>query len=515
MKCAAIFSPILFIFSALHVSFAQTDTAVATNPAPGKIDLFAPTQYDSILALVPGGDTLRAKTNIMSIGTDQSSGDIVIIFLDASGAPVKSSYPTSNLKAPSQSPSPAPSPSPSPSLSPSPSTAKPVKPDQNGRTWFIIESAIKSGFIYPMSFANAFEGANSQSVAGFSLLMVGGTLYGTFAFTKNMDLGYGKTGIMNYSTTLLGNYYPALINAFLTGTTDLDIPPTKTVNDPYYSYTYTEEGVPTTEKINAWCSMIGFPLGMVIGSKLNLVEKDDFGRVALMEWFSQSFGGMGFVLPIFFMDPSENGDAYLTVSSLLSMAALPTGLAFGKSIGGVNKPISAGRGVLPGISGTLGMLTGIAFAALPDYDDLDGIAIARITAGLGVAGWGGGTWLGLNYHPSIDYTFWQSVFIGLSSGAGTLMGVALPLIAQADSRQPYIIAGVAGGWTGFFVGEKLSLSLFEKSSRDRSASALQLNLPGLAALPVILTNADNRRQKSASRASNAILLPMANLEWRF
>lgn len=513
MKCAAIFSPLLFIFSALYVSFAQTDTAVATNPAPGKIDLFAPTQYDSILALVPGGDTLRAKTNIMSIGTDQSSGDIVIIFLDASGAPVKSSYPTSNLKDPSPSPSASPSRSPPPSLSPS--TAKPVKPDQKGRTWFIIESAVKSGSIYPMSFANAFEGANSQSVAGFSLLMVGGTLYGTFAFTKNMDLGYGKTGIMNYSTTLLGNYYPALINVFLTGTTDLDIPPTKTVNDPYYNYTYTEEGVPTTAKINAWCSMIGFPLGMVIGSKLNLVEKDDFGRVALMAWFSQSFGGMGFVLPLFFMDPSENDDGYLTVSSLMSMVALPTGLALGKSIGGANKPISAGRGVLPGISGTLGMLTGIGFAALPDYEDLDWIAIARITAGLGVAGWGAGTFLGLEYHPAIDYTFWQTVFIGASSCAGTLMGVAFPLIAQAGSRQPYIIAGVAGGWTGFFVGEKLSLSLFEKSSRDRSASALQLNLPGLAALPVIFTDANKKHARSARNASNAILLPMANLEWKF
>jgi hypothetical protein len=499
MKYAILTGFLVFIVVGTFAAPAPSDSIAGSHEAsvspPASLTLFAPAQFDSIVGLLPGGDTLRNRKSIVSIGADQATGDMVVITLDASGTPVKTVYPRATIK----------------TLPAAQPADKPARHDQNGRTWFIVESVLKSASIYPVSFANAFEGANGQSIAGFSLLMVGGTLYGTYAFTKNMELGYGKTSIINYGTTMFGTYYPLLIKAFLTGTTDLDKFPTKTVTGPGdYSFTSTY-GIPPTDKILAWSSMIGFPLGMIIGSRANLVGKDDFGRAALMEWFSQSAGGLGFALPLFFMDPGKQSDAYLTVSSLLSMTALPAGLAAGKSIFGATAAISAGRGVLPGVSGMLGTLTGISAAMLPDYTGIDDIGVARITTGLGIAGWGAGTLLGLKLHPSIDYSFWQAVFTGVSSCAGTVMGVALPLIAQSNQRQPYILCGIAGGWTGFFVGEKLSRSLFEKSDRDRHASTLRFNLPGLAALPVILTTTG----RSPSKATAAALWPMAGLAWRF
>jgi hypothetical protein len=131
-----------------------------------------------------------------------------------------------------------------------------------------------------------------------------------------------------------------------------------------------------------------------------------------------------------------------------------------------------------------------------------------------MAGYAGGSWLGLNYHPQTDYTFWQSVFIGASAAAGTGVGVSFPLIAQANNRRAYILFSIAGGWTGFYFGERLSLQLFEKSSRDKKASDLRLNLPGLAALPLLL-GPSKAASTRASGLSGVTALPMANLEWRF
>jgi hypothetical protein len=246
---------------------ASTSEAPEQTPAPAKykLDLFAPVQYDSIIGLLPGADSLRAGKNIVSIGTDPETGAIVVISLDANGTPEKIIFPAARLQ---RQPGSA-------SLTSKPATSE---LDQNGRTWFIIESAVKSAFIYPTSFSSAFSGGNGQTIAGFSLLTIGGTLYGTYAFTKKMELGYGKVGLMNYGSTLFGSYYPALIAAFLSGTTDLDNTPMTTDS---YGYTYSAGGPSTTEKINAWCSMIGFPLGMVVGSRVTLADKDDFGKVVL------------------------------------------------------------------------------------------------------------------------------------------------------------------------------------------------------------------------------------------
>ena len=94
------------------------------------------------------------------------------------------------------------------------------------------------------------------------------------------------------------------------------------------------------------------------------------------------------------------------------------------------------------------------------------------------------------------------------------MGLAFPLIAQADSHQPYTIAAIIGGWTGFFLGERLSLSLFEKSDRDRKASSLRFDLPGLAALPILAASPKSARANTP-QGETVPALPMANLEWRF
>jgi hypothetical protein len=319
-----------------------------------------------------------------------------------------------------------------------------------------------------------------------------------------MELGYGKVGLMNYGSTFLGLHYPNLLASLLKNATS--------INDRS-SGDYSTDGVTTTDQIKAWGSMIGFPLGIFIGSKLRFVDRDDGGKVTLMGYFSQPTGYLlGYGLPLYFLNPGDDLKGYLGVSTLLTMGLLPAGFWAGYAIAG-DKPISAGRGSLPYISGIMGGLTGLI---IPTWfePDMDLISTVRLLATTTIIGYGCGTVLGLTYHQSIDYTYWQTVFIGASSGAGALMAIAFPLIAKADQHQPYTIAGIIGAWTGFFLGEHLSLSLFEKSDRDRHASNFRFNLPGLAVLPVMFKR-DKHNVPGNCYYGATPAQPVANGEWRF
>ena len=161
----------------------------------------------------------------------------------------------------------------------------------------------------------------------------------------------------------------------------------------------------------------------------------------------------------------------------------------------------------------MGSLTGLGLASLGD--EFHGIASSRAMLASTIAGYTGGTVLGLTYKQQMDYTFWQSVFIGASSAAGSGMVLAFPLLMDAQKHQPYIMSAIIGGWTGFFIGDWLSLSLFEKSSRDKHSSNVQFNLPGLTALPALLASEKIGPKRNAASFENGLTIPVADIEWRF
>ena len=272
----------------------QSAPVSVAGPVKKKINLFAPSQYDSVLSLVPGGDSIKQAGGIIGIGADEESNDIVIISFDGEGNPVKAVVPAESLLR-----------KPVAAVAGRPETAaKKPRLEQDGRTWFILESTGKSIYTYPSAYSTFLDdttGENSKVIGGLSLLTIGGVLYGTYAFTKNMELGYGKVALMNYGSTLLGDYYPQLMATFLHNATP--------IND---SYKYADSGwwgadsgyrSPTaTDQIRAWSSMLGFPLGIYLGSRMNIVEKDEYGKVAVMEYLSQTAGALAFALPVFFYD---------------------------------------------------------------------------------------------------------------------------------------------------------------------------------------------------------------------
>lgn len=471
-----------------------------------KLSLFAPKQFDSLLNLLPNGDSIRQNAQVVGIGEDRTTGNLVIILLNSQGEPQKLTAASFSQK---------------PALTDqrgSPSAAPRVqKLEQNGRTWFIIETTLKSLFTYPSSYGTIFDqGDNTkgQVIAGVSLLTIGGMLYGSYAFTKNMELGYGKVALMNYGSTAIGNYYPTFLSIFLDNATDINEQRwyQREVRDSFGFYQY-EERPKITDYIRAGTSVLSFPLGAWLGSRLNIADKDDYGKVALMTYFSQTLAAFSFALPVFMYDDplDRDNDAYLSASTGLAMCMLPAGFYTGYWLGR-GKVVSAGRGTLPWVTGTMGALTGLGLSLLGD--EYHGIASTRAILAATTAGYAGGTWLGLNYHPLIDYTFWQSVFIGASAAAGAFISESLPLMFQANNHRAYILAAIAGGWAGFYFGEKLSLQLFEKSGRDKKASTLRLELPGLAALPLLLAPSKTTTGKQTG-FSAVSAMPMADLVWRF
>jgi hypothetical protein len=469
-----------------------------------KINLFATTQFDSLINLLPNADSIRQNCQVVGMGIEDSTNHLVVVVFDDKGIPQALTFTPAELnKAASNR---------------TQTVATGTKKlEQTGRTWFIIETTLKSAFTYTSSYGTIFDNGDDtkgQMIAGMSLLTIGGMLYGSYAFTKNMELGYGKVALMNYGSTAIGNYYPTFLSLFFANATKIDEKRWYS-RDVYDSNTgmwnYTERPR-ITDYIRAGTSVIGFPLGIYLGSRLNIVDKDDYGKVALMEYFSQTFGALSFALPVFYYDDPLDKDNrhYLSASTGLAMCMIPAGFYGGYWLGR-DKEISAGRGTLPWVTGAMGSLTGFGLASLGD--EYHGIASARAILGLTIAGYAGGSWLGLNYHPQTDYTFWQSVFIGASAAAGTAVGVSFPLIANANNHRSYILFSIAGGWAGFYFGERLSLQLFEKSSRDNKASDIRVNLPGLAALPMLFSLPKTEGTFNTEKEVPA--MPVANLEWKF
>jgi hypothetical protein len=190
------------------------------------------------------------------------------------------------------------------------------------------------------------------------------------------------------------------------------------------------------------------------------------------------------------------------------MALMPAGFYAGYKIAGTG-PLPTGRGSLPYVTGVMGGLTGLLIPSLFDLE-YNRIHTERLLVTTALAGYAGGTVMGLTFRPSKSYTYWQTFFIGASSGAGALMFIALPLIGEVkDTHKPYVVSGIFGGWLGFFLGDYLSQSLFEKSDRGRRGSGLRVGLPGVAALPFILSRDRDKSPRSSPP------LPVAEIEWRF
>jgi hypothetical protein len=118
----------------------------------------------------------------------------------------------------------------------------------------------------------------------------------------------------------------------------------------------------------------------------------------------------------------------------------------------------------------------------------------------------------LKYHKNVDYSFWQGVFMGVSSVGGTLTGLSVPLIFQTDQHQFYTLMAIAGGWGGFFLGEKLAMELFERAPQDKDVAIdrIRLDLPIATTWPMLMLS-----KKSDNRSLWETPVPLASVRVGF
>jgi hypothetical protein len=328
---------------------------------------------------------------------------------------------------------------------------------EDGRLYFMINTTLRSMLIYPSGITEAMQGTDGQVITGLSLLSIGGALYGSYAFSKSIELGYGRVEFMNYGGDMGGGVYPWLFQLAIDPTFDMD-----------------------GTSIHAISSMIGFPIGIYIGSRMTYADNYAYGNASMMTNLSRAaslygFGLMGVVTNF----EGDSPETFVSIGSALSMGFIPLGFYIGNKIVG-DRDVSSGRSIMTLTAGIGGAVSAALIPTWFEYEE--GVNLFFACAMLGHIG---GTALGFNYHKDLEHTFAQGTFTAVSSVIGIGIGLSLPLLASADTHQAYTVAGILGCWGGFFLGEHLSLSLFEKDRHDNRTSDVSLSFPGLASVPFL------------------------------
>jgi hypothetical protein len=331
----------------------------------------------------------------------------------------------------------------------------PARNRQDGRVYFMLNTTLKSLWVYPANLSRAFPEIDGQVIAGLSLLTLGGSLYGSYLFTQNRDLGYGRVEFMNFGGDLGGLYYPNLMGVFLENTTNEN-----------------------TSKLSAWMGMIGYPLGIYLGSKVQFARNDEYGNASIMTTMSKWGLLYGFLLPQYF-NLREND--FLACATGLSIVLIPSGFFVGHTLVGDNH-YSSGRSIFIMTTGIMGAATGALIPTLWDSEDEP-----KLYATTTLLGQIAGTYIGFNYMKNRSYNFGQGLFMAASAIVGGALAESPLLIAKVgmDNHQAYTVLGIAGAWGGLALGEYLSRSLFEKSTHDKRSSS-SISFPGLCELPVLL-----------------------------
>jgi hypothetical protein len=453
------------------IAAAATAVAAENDSAAGTFERIPAGRTDALRsALERQGITVQWE-QVVALGFDRTDGDLVVVTIDRDGVPsrrdidVPAGFRDRVMQGAREGSASAPAPS---------------SPDsQQGRVYFMVNATLRSTSIYPTALALALPDADSRVVTGMAMMSFGGSLFGSYALTKDRELGYGRVAMMNYGGEL-GVYYP-LLTAFIVG----------------------DQGDPeAARRLGAWGSMVGFPLGTYLGTTLDLVGNHEYGNAALMRHLGRMGLAYGFAIPLLWAQHNDF-ESYFIISSSLAMALLPAGFYLGHRLAG-GRSWSSGRSGLVAIAGIMGAATGAAITSLTETEE------AAAYSALAMLGGAGGTVLGFAMYPDREYSFGQGVFMGVSAAVSTCVGLGIPFIAQAEHHQAYTVPAVLGAWGGLLLGERLGRALFEHTPRDTRGSA-RASFPILTEWPMALAGG-----LAAARAKDPTMRVSADVvRWRF
>ena len=308
-----------------------------------------------------------------------------------------------------------------------------LKEQQEGRTLLVGAATLYGLSLYGPGTALLLDMESGSQFAGLELLIGGGSFAGALAATKNHRLGVGRSNLIlsgSFAGTLYGFGLPVLFES-------------------------------ENEKVYFASAMLATPIGGLIAHRLTDHRWFKKGESYLMTNGGFVGGLYGFAIPYLanIEDLEDSTQAKIYVTSI--MAGVPIGAwATTKLI--YNKPISEGRSHLISFGGGVGGAYTLGIISLMDIEAPRPYVFAAMV-GLPM-----GAYLGYKLTTKGEYTAGRAALIQIGAYAGALFGNGIPLLAEAESHKPYVIASILGSATGMWFAHRATRGWGEKTPFTRN-----------------------------------------------
>ena len=304
----------------------------------------------------------------------------------------------------------------------------PLKEQQEGRTLLVAASTLYGLSLYGPGTAILLDIESGSQIAGLELLIGGGSFAGALAATRNHRLGVGRSNLIlsgSFAGTFYGFGMPVLFES-------------------------------ENEKAYFASAMLATPIGGLIAHRLTDHRWFKKGESYLMT--NGGFVGGLYGLAIPYIANIENlqewTQAKIYVTSI--MAGVPLG-AWTTTKLIHNKPISEGRSHLISFGALVGSAYAIGITSLMDVEAPRPYVFATMV-GLPM-----GAYLGYNLTAKGEYTAGRAALIQIGAYAGALFGNGIPLLVEAESHKPYVVASILGSAAGMWFAHRATRGWGEKT----------------------------------------------------
>ena len=308
-----------------------------------------------------------------------------------------------------------------------------LREQQEGRTLMVAASTLYGLSLYGPGTGILLDIESGSRFAGLELLIGGGSFVGALVATKNHRLGAGRSNLIlsgSFAGTFYGFGMPVLFES-------------------------------ENEKVYFASAMLATPIGGLIAHRLTDHRWFKKGESYLMTNGGFVGGFYGFAIP--YVANIENLEEWTQAKIYIAsmMAGVPAAVwTTTKLI--YNKPISEGRSHLISFGGLVGSAYANGIVSLLDVESSRAYVFASMV-GLPV-----GAYLGYQLTTGEEYTAGRAAVIQIGAFAGALFGWGLPLMAEAESHKPYVVASILGSAAGMWFAHRATRGWGERTPFTRN-----------------------------------------------
>ena len=290
-----------------------------------------------------------------------------------------------------------------------------LEKQKEGRSLMVATTFIYGVGLYGPGTARILDLDSGNQFAALELLIGGGAFMGGVAATNNYRLGAGRTNLIvggMYTGTLYGIGIPFLLGA-------------------------------ESDKVYLGSMMLSTPIGGYLAYKLSSHRWYEKGESNMINYGGLVGGLYGLATPylINIEGLEDSTEAKIYVAS--TMVGIPAGVLAASKLF-QNKPINEGRSDLISFGGFVGSYYACGITSLFEVDS------PRPYVAAAMLGLPAGIYLGYKFTAKEEYTTGRALLIQLGAYAGALFASGVPLLTEAESYKPYVVANILGSVGGMW-----------------------------------------------------------------